>query len=117
MPGFFVALALLFGLQMLLLALVGWWVGKRVAFCALSLRGAAIAATVVGLIPFLFWYPSIGIFIEPDSERFARDFPGHARAYWSGLLLALVPAGASAAISWVLHLDEYLMLKRREKPE
>lgn len=116
------AFALALVLPLLLLVLVGWWAGRRVAFRTLSLGGAMTTSVVIGLIPFFFWYPSIGVlfhsggaqFVSPGSEVFSRDLSGHLKGYWHALVFALVPAGMSAAISWVLHVDEYAVHKRRQ---
>lgn len=114
LAGIIGAVALALVLPLLLLVLVGWWVGNRVAFRTLSLRGAAIALAVTCLIPFVFWYPSLGFltgtgpepYVTPGSEVFFQDLFGYLIGYWNVLVFALIPAGISAGISWVLNLDD-----------
>ncbi|MFN4192892.1 MAG: hypothetical protein ACK4FR_08110 [Tabrizicola sp.] len=121
--GLLGALALALVLPLLLLVFVGWWIGKRIAFKTLSLRGTATALTVICLIPFIFWYPSLGLptgtgpepYVSPGSEVFSQDLFGYLMGYWNVLVFALFPVGIAAAISWVLNLDDAVSQRSSEE--
>lgn len=117
LAGLFGALLVLGVLPMLLILLIGWWIGKRIAFRNLSLRDAVVASLLVCVIVFVFWYPSFAIFIEPGSERFVKSFGEHAIAVRNALSFAFPLAVISAAISWVLNYDEALRRRSLDRSQ
>lgn len=105
LTGFFGALIVFAVLPLLLVLMVGWWAGKRLAYLRLSVMGGLKAVIVLGLIAIIFWTLPIW-YAEARHEQPGQGILERLKTLGNIFLWAFVPAIMSASLSWVLNYDD-----------